>query len=354
MRCPHIDAMTQIDSLIDSDEAWSAILKRDRSRDGDFVTGVLTTGIYCRPSCAARHPARENVRFFSDGAAARATGLRPCLRCRPDEAARDEAAIAKATAFIAASETIPSLEEIAQTAGYAPHHFHRLFKRATGLTPSGYARALRVKRAEEALAEGASITAALYDAGYSAPSRFYAESGKRLGMAPSAWRKGGEGATIRWATVETSLGIMLIAATDKGICRLSFDEGEAELRARFPNAEIVRGSEVMKHLIEGAIAAVEWPANMPNLPLDVKGTAFQEAVWRELSRIPAGETATYAALASRAGNPAAVRATGSACGANPVAILIPCHRAKRTDGTLGGYAYGLDRKEKLLEREAGD
>jgi AraC family transcriptional regulator of adaptative response/methylated-DNA-[protein]-cysteine methyltransferase len=343
--------MSHKESLIDADDAWSAVLKRDRRRDGDFVTGVLTTGIYCRPSCAARHPSRVNVRFFPDGAEARAAGLRPCLRCRPDEVARDEVAIARATAFIAASETVPSLEEIAMTAGYAPHHFHRLFKRATGLTPAAYGRALRVKRAEAALEAGQNVTSALYEAGYSAPSRFYAETGERLGMAPSAWRKGGQGVTILWAQVQTSLGEMLVAATDKGICRLSFDEGEAALRARFPNATILGGGDSMRDLVAGAIAAVETPAMMPTLPLDVQGTSFQEAVWRELSRIPPGETASYAMLAARAGNAAAVRAAGTACGANPVAILIPCHRAKRTDGGLGGYAYGLERKRTLLERE---
>jgi AraC family transcriptional regulator of adaptative response/methylated-DNA-[protein]-cysteine methyltransferase len=261
--------------------------------------------------------------------------------------------MARATAFIAGSETIPSLEEVAMIAGYAPHHFHRLFKRATGLTPAAYGRALRLKRAEAALDGNSSVTEAVYEAGYSGPSRFYAETEGRLGMAASAWVKGGVGVTIRWATVATSLGVMLVATTDKGICRLSFDEDEAELHARFPNAEIVAGGDPMREIVAGAVAAVEQPVQMPNLPLDVKGTAFQEAVWRELSRIPAGDTATYTELAARAGNAGAVRAAGSACGANPVAILIPCHRAKRTDGTLGGYAYGLDRKEKLLEREAG-
>jgi AraC family transcriptional regulator of adaptative response/methylated-DNA-[protein]-cysteine methyltransferase len=345
--------MTQEDSQIDADEAWRAVLMRDRGRDGDFVTGVLTTGIYCRPSCAARHPSRANVRFFADGKAASAAGLRPCKRCNPDDVARDEAAMVRATAFIAGSETIPPLEEVAMIAGYAPHHFHRLFKRATGLTPAAYGRALRLKRVEAALDSNSSVTEAVYEAGYSGPSRFYAETEGRLGMAASAWVKGGAGVTIRWATVATSLGAMLVATTDKGICRLSFDEDEAELHARFPNAEIVSGGDAMREIVAGAVAAVEQPAQMPNLPLDVKGTAFQEAVWRELSRIPSGDTATYTELAARAGNAGAVRAAGSACGANPVAILIPCHRAKRIDGTLGGYAYGLDRKEKLLEREAG-
>jgi len=338
--------------MLDPNSAWTAVLRRDRKFDGRFVTGVLTTGIYCRPSCAARHPARNNVRFFANSAEAREAGLRPCLRCRPDDVARDEEAVAKATDFITASEVVPPLHAIAAAAGYAPHHFHRVFQRATGLTPVGYARALRARKAEAALASESSVTDAIYEAGYSAPSRFYEDAKGRLGMAPSIWRKGGQGVTIRWTIVPTSLGMMLIAATERGICRLSFDEDESALRTRFPNAEILEGGDALARLAEEAIAAVEQPARMPSLPLDVQGTAFQEAVWRELSRIPPGETASYAALAASAGNAKAVRAAGSACGANPVAVLIPCHRAKRTDGSLGGYAYGLDRKQKLLEREA--
>lgn len=337
---------------IDSDAAWAAVLRRDRAQDGRFVTGVLTTGIYCRPSCAARHPRRENVRFFADGAAARAAGLRPCRRCLPDDVARDEAAIARTLAFIAAAEEPPSLETVAAVAGYAPHHFLRLFRRATGLTPAAYARALRARRAETALQENATVTEAIYDAGYAAPARFYADAPARLGMTPSAWRDGGRGVAIRWAIAPTSLGPMLVAATDRGICRLSFDEDESALAERFPHAEIAPGGKALADLVRRAVAAVETPARPHGLPLDVKGTAFQEAVWRELSRIPPGETLSYAALAARAGKPGAARAAGSACGANNVAVLIPCHRAKRGDGTLGGYAYGLAIKEELLAREA--
>jgi AraC family transcriptional regulator, regulatory protein of adaptative response / methylated-DNA-[protein]-cysteine methyltransferase len=331
-----MDMETTSAFAMDEDQAWSAVLRRDRGFDGRFVTGVMTTGIYCRPSCAARHPARGNVRFFPDGKAAQAAGLRACLRCKPDEMGRDEAAILRAVQFITAHSAIPSLAEVSVAVGYAPHHFQRIFKRSTGLSPTGYARVLRTKRAEAALATENSVTDAVYEAGYSAPSRFYAETKGRLGMAPSAWRKGGEGVTIRWTITSTSLGSMLIAATDQGICRLSFDEDEVELARRFPNAVIEPAGGTLRDLVAGAIAAVEDPANMGSLPLDVKGTAFQESIWRELSRIPAGETATYAALAARAGNSAAVRAAGSACGANPVAVLIPCHRAKRTDGSLGG------------------
>jgi len=339
-------------NMLDPDTAWDAVRRRDRAFDGRFVTGVLTTGIYCRPSCAARHPSRENIRFFVNGAAAREAGLRACLRCLPDDIARDEAALATAVAFIEKSEGIPSLSAIAEVAGYAPHHFHRIFKRATGLTPAEYARARRAKRAEAALQDQSDVTSAIYEAGYGAPSRFYAEIGGRLGMTPSVWKDGGRGATIRWANAETALGKILVAATDKGICRLSFDEDEPALRALFPHADIIQGSDALDALVASAVAAVECPAKMPNLPLDVKGTAFQERIWRELSRIPPGETLSYAALAARAGSPKAVRAAGSACGANNIAVLIPCHRARRTDGSLGGYAYGAARKKELLAREA--
>jgi AraC family transcriptional regulator of adaptative response/methylated-DNA-[protein]-cysteine methyltransferase len=343
--------MTGSDSHIHPDTAWAAVLRRDRAYDGRFVTGVLTTGIYCRPSCAARHPARGNVRFFADGVAARGAGLRACLRCRPDEIARDEAAIARAVAFIEGAAEPPPLAEIAAVAGYAPHHFHRLFRRATGVTPAAYARALRARRAETALQEETNVTDALYEAGYSGPARFYAEAPDRLGMTPSAWRDGGRGAVIRWATAPTSLGPMLVAATARGICRLSFGEDKAVLAERFPRATIERDKAGLGGLLAAAVAAVEAPERPHDLPLDIKGTAFQEAVWRELARIPPGETLSYAALATRVGKPGAARAAGSACGANPVAILIPCHRAKRGDGSLGGYAYGLPIKEALLERE---
>lgn len=343
--------MARDDSHIDEQAAWAAVLRRDRTQDGRFVTGVLTTGIYCRPSCAARHPARAHVRFFADGAAARAAGLRACLRCRPDEVARDEAALARALAFMDAAEEPPALAEVAAVAGYAPHHFHRLFKRATGLTPAAYARARRAKRAEAALAGAGRVTDAIYEAGYSGPARFYADAPDRLGMTPSVWRDGGRGAAIRWAVAETSLGPMLLAATERGICRLSFGEDGAALAGRFPHARIERDDTGLAALLAEAIAAVEAPERPHALPLDVRGTAFQEAVWRELARVPPGETVSYAALAARAGKPGAARAAGTACGANPVAVLIPCHRARRGDGSLGGYAYGLPIKRRLLERE---
>lgn len=340
--------MTQ---AIDLDAAWAAFDTRDRAADGRFVVAVRTTGIYCKPSCPARRPRRENVSFHPDGAAARAAGFRACLRCRPDEARRDGVAVARAVELIEAAEMATPLAELAVRVGYAPHHFQRVFTRALGVSPAAYARALRAKRAAAALHEEASVTDAIYEAGYSAPSRFYEEAGRRLGMSPSAWRNGGKGAAIRWAVAETSLGPLLVAATDKGLCRVAFENGPAELERRFPRAEITPGGEALEALAAQVVASVERPDRAADLPLDVRGTAFQEAVWRALRAIPAGETRTYADLAADAGNPRAVRAAGTACGANQLAVVIPCHRALRTGGGLGGYAYGLDRKRALLERE---
>ena len=338
--------------LMTDDERWQAVQARDKAFDGRFVTGVLTTGIYCRPSCAARHPLRENVRFFADGAAARATGLRPCKRCLPDDVARDESAVIKAIAAIKQSEEPLALADLAARTGYSPTHFQRVFTRHTGLSPAAYARALREERARAALSEGNRVTDAIYDAGFSGPSRFYDNMEGRMGMTASAWVGGGRGATIHWAVVPTSLGEMLVAATDKGVCRLSFAEGREALEERFPAAELVEGGEEFSALLKQVVDAVEAPVNgFDHIPIDVKGTAFQEAVWRELRKIPAGETRSYSDIAAAVGKPAAVRAAGSANGANNVAVLIPCHRVVRSDGTLGGYAYGLPIKEELLKRE---
>jgi AraC family transcriptional regulator, regulatory protein of adaptative response / methylated-DNA-[protein]-cysteine methyltransferase len=336
---------------IDPDWAFAAFDRRDRSLDGHFVGAVKTTGIYCKPSCPARRPLRKNVEFFIDAAAASAAGYRPCLRCLPDDVGRDTDGVAKALALIAASDERVSLNQMAAAAGYAPHHFHRVFKRATGITPAAYMRAELAKRAVLALSTEGTITDAIYAAGYSTPSRFYASSKGRLGMTPSAWKNGGAGVTIWWAIASTSLGKMLLAATDKGICRLSFDEDEGELRRRFPHAIIEQGGQGFAALVDQAVAAVDHPSQMPDLPLDIAGTAFQQAVWQELQRIPVGETRSYAQIAAAVGKPRAVRAAGSANGANNVAVLIPCHRVVRSDGTSGGYAYGIERKEKLLAAE---
>ena len=338
--------------MLTDDECWAAATARDRSFDGRFITGVLTTGIYCRPSCPARHPKRENVRFFAHGEAARAAGLRACLRCSPDDVSRDERAVLAAIAAIKAAGQPLALAALAAETGYSPTHFQRVFTRHTGLSPAAYARALMAERAADALTSEGSVTEAIYAAGYSGPSRFYEANEGRLGMTPSVWAAGGKGTVIHWAVVETSLGSMLVAATAKGVCRLSFGEGREALERRFPQAELIEGGSDFAALLDQVVAAVEAPGDFSHIPLDVKGTAFQEAVWRELQRIPTGETRTYAQLAAAVGKPKAVRAAGSANGANNVAVLIPCHRVIRTGGHLGGYAYGLEIKRKLLEKEA--
>lgn len=334
------------------EECWNAALARDRTYDGRFVSGVMSTGIYCRPSCPARHPKRENVRFFATGAEARAAGLRPCKRCSPDDVSRDERAVLSAIAAIKQAGQPLALAALADETGYSPSHFQRVFTRHTGLSPAAYARALMSEKAAQALTDEGRVTEAIYAAGYSAPSRFYEGTQGRLGMMPSAWANGGKGATIHWAVVATSLGSMLVAATGKGVCRLSFNEGREALEERFPKAELVEGGAGFAALLAQVVAAVEAPGDFAHIPLDVKGTAFQEAVWRELQRIPKGETRTYAQLAAAVGKPKAVRAAGSANGANNVAVLIPCHRVIRTGGGLGGYAYGLEIKRTLLEKEA--
>ena len=336
---------------LDPDTAWAAFMRRDRSWDGRVIGAVKSTGIYCKPSCPAKRPKRENVEFFASGEEARAAGYRSCLRCKPDEVGRDREAIAKAVKLIEASEEAPTLDELAAAVGYAPHHFQRLFKRDLGVSPAEYARGIRAKRAEKHLKENGRVTDAIYDAGYSAPSRFYADAKERMGMTPSAWRDGGRGETIRWTTFDSPCGPMFIATTSKGICRLTFNDSEASLRRLFPNATIVEDRSGMRELVEGALIAMERPSAAPDLPIDVAGTAFQEAVWRELRKIPLGETRSYAQIAAAIGAPNAVRAVGTANGDNHVSVLIPCHRVIRSDGTLGGYGGGLANKKKLLAAE---
>jgi AraC family transcriptional regulator, regulatory protein of adaptative response / methylated-DNA-[protein]-cysteine methyltransferase len=335
----------------DADTAWAAFMRRDRAWDGRIIGAVKTTGIYCKPSCPAKRPKRENVQFFASGEEARAAGFRPCLRCKPDEVGRDREAVAKAVKIIESAEEPPSLQELADAVGYTPHHFQRLFKRDLGVSPAEYARGLRNRRAQSALKANGRVTDAIYDAGYAGPSGFYSDAKERLGMTPSAWRDGGRGETIRWTDFDSPIGPMLIAATSKGICRLTFDDSEESLKRLFPHATIVKDDGGLKDLVVGALEAIEHPAAMPDLPIDVAGTAFQEAVWRELRKIPPGETRSYAEIAAAIGAPKAVRAVGSANGDNHVAVLIPCHRVIRSDGSLGGYAGGLDRKRKLLDAE---
>ena len=335
---------------IDQDEAWAAFERRDRSWDGRVIGAVSTTGIYCKPSCPARRPNREHVTFYSTADEARAAGYRACLRCRPDEVGRDREAIARAARIIEQADEPPRLADLASAVGYAPHHFQRLFTRDMGVSPAAYARAVRARRAEANLTEDKSVTEAIYDSGYGAPSRFYADAKERMGMTPSAWRDGGRGETIRYVLRDSPLGPILIAATSRGICRMTFGEDERSLRRRFPNATILKDDGTIAEWADLALAQIRAPS-AHELPVDVRGTAFQEKVWQELRKIPVGQTRSYADIAAAIGQPGAVRAVGTANGDNPVAVLVPCHRVIRSDGSLGGYAGGLERKKKLLAAE---
>ena len=336
---------------LDQAAALAAFARRDRAFDGRFVVGVTSTGIYCRPSCAARRPKPENTVLLANGEAARERGLRPCRRCRPDDVARDRVAVERALRLIDDREERMTLAELAAKVGYSPAHFQRVFSRQVGVSPAVWARGRRAEAAERALQSAETVTEAIGDAGFGSAAAFYESAADRLGMTPSAWRRGGEGVAIRWTVVATSLGRLLVAATERGLCRVAFDTGEAELRAHFAMAEIVRDDAGLGALAKSVVAAVERPGEAHNLRPDVAGTAFQHAVWRELARIAPGETISYAALAVRAGRPGAARAAGSACGANPLAVVVPCHRARRGDGSPGGYAWGLERKAELLRRE---
>jgi len=344
--------MTKNQNLTD-DQRWQIALAKDRRYDGAFVTGVHSTGIYCRPSCPARAPHRKNVRFYANPEDAEAAGLRACKRCSPNTQSAEEACVLAAIAAIREQGAM-TLDQLADLTGYSPTHFQRLFKRTVGLSPAAFARALREERVREALEGGSSVTEALYDAGYSAPSRFYDGTQSQMGMTASDWRDGGAGRQVHWSVIETSLGQMLVAATDKGVCCLSFNEGEAELRARFPKAELVEAGEEFRALFAQVTAIVEDPAlDAAHIPLDVKGTAFQQRCWEALRKIPAGETRSYGEQAAMLGNPKASRAVGSANGANNIAVLIPCHRVVPAGGGVGGYAYGPEIKAELLKRETG-
>ncbi|MGE4527918.1 MAG: bifunctional DNA-binding transcriptional regulator/O6-methylguanine-DNA methyltransferase Ada [Rhodospirillaceae bacterium] len=342
-----------------ADPRWPALLARDAAGES-FVYAVVTTGVYCRPECPSRRARPENVRFFACAAEAEAAGFRPCRRCRPDAAAPASARaalIASLCRTIESAEQPPRLADLAAEAGMSPWHLHRLFKAATGVTPRAYAAAHRIARVQRELEEGGSVTRALYAAGYNASSRFYAEADAALGMTPKRFRSGGAATAIRYAFGESTLGTVLAAWSERGVCAifLGDDAGAlvADLHARFPAAEIAEGGADFAGLVARVAAMIETPAAGCELPLDIRGTAFQRRVWEALRRIPAGETRTYAEIAAAIGAPRAVRAVGTACGANPIAVAVPCHRAVRSDGTLAGYRWGLGRKRALLDRERG-
>lgn len=343
-----------------SEEArWCALCARDAAADGAFYYAVRTTGVYCRPSCGARRPNRENVAFYENREAARRAGFRPCKRCRPDApvaGAEQAAMIAKACRLIESAESEPSLETLAEAAGMSRFHFHRIFKAATGVTPKAYAAARRGERLRSELQSGGTVTEAAYGAGFNSSGRFYAASQPMLGMRPKAFRAGGKDTVIRFALGQCSLGAILVAATERGVCAISLgddpDELLRELQDRFPKAELIGGDRDFEKLVGQVVGLVERPTKATDLPLDIRGTAFQQRVWAALARIPAGETLSYSELAKRVGMPSAVRAVASACAANKLAVAIPCHRVLRNDGALSGYRWGVERKRTLLDREA--
>ncbi len=340
-------------------ERWQAVLDRDARADGTFFTCVHTTGIYCRPTCPARKPKRENVTFVDTRAMALRSGFRACKRCKPDDLAsnaeRQAEMIANACAEIEKSEDRLTLDQLAKSAGMSRFHFHRIFKQITGVTPKGYADAHRADRVRDQLTQTSSVTEAIYGSGFGSNGRFYATSTKLLGMTPSDYRAGGRGSTIRFAIGGCSLGLILVASTEKGVCSILMGAAPepliSTLRGRFPNAQIVVGDGEFAQTVAAVVNYVEEPSRGLHLPLDIRGTAFQQRVWEALREVPIGTTASYSEIAARIGSPKAVRAVANACARNEIAVAIPCHRIVGKDGSLTGYRWGTERKRILLDRE---
>ncbi|TCH99034.1 bifunctional DNA-binding transcriptional regulator/O6-methylguanine-DNA methyltransferase Ada [Roseococcus sp. SYP-B2431] len=339
-------------------QRWQAVQARDAGADGRFFYAVLTTGVYCRPSCAARPARRENVSFHLTCEAAERAGYRACKRCRPNgpsQAERHAAAVAEACRIIEAAEEMPALDALSSAVSMSRYHFHRIFKEATGVTPRDYAAARRVERLKERLDGGDSVTEAFHGAGFGSNGRFYEQAGALLGMKPGEWKQGGRDAAIRFALGQCSLGAVLVAATEKGICAIQFGDDPQKLldalQDRFPQARLIGGDPEFEALVARVVGLVERPAEAVALPLDVRGTAFQQRVWKALREVPAGTTLTYGELAQRIGSPAAVRAVATACASNEIAVAIPCHRVIRKGGAMAGYRWGVARKQALLARE---
>jgi AraC family transcriptional regulator of adaptative response/methylated-DNA-[protein]-cysteine methyltransferase len=342
-----------------ADPRWARILARDRTADGDFWYSVATTGVYCRPSCPSRTANPENVQLHDSLESAKATGFRPCRRCNPDGLsidAENAGLVVKACRLIEENEEEPSLDELADAVSLSPSYFHRMFKAATGLTPKDYATAYRANKVREGLVAGNSVTEAIYDAGFNSSGRFYEKSTGMLGMTPSQYRAGGANEEIRFAVGQTFLGAILVASSTKGVAAILLgDDAEALLRNlqdRFPRACLIGADKEYEAMVARVVGFVEAPELGLDLPLDVRGTAFQQRVWQALQEIPVGATLTYAELAQRIGASKSVRAVASACAANKLAVAIPCHRVIRTDGSVSGYAWGVERKRALLDREA--
>ena len=344
----------------EQDARWKSVADRDAAADGTFVYAVKTTGVYCRPSCPSRTAKPQNVRFYDTPAEAEAAGFRPCQRCNPNGRSQAEVnatLVAEACRLIEASEDIPKLDELAARIGMSPYYFHRQFKAITGLTPKQWAAAHRGRRVRVELTDQtASVTGAIHGAGFNSNSRFYEQSTRLLGMTPTAYKNGGKDTEIRFAVAQSSLGAILVAQSAKGICAITLgddpDELVRDLQDRFPKANLIGGDAGFEKLVARVVGFVEAPRIGLDLPLDIRGTAFQERVWQALRQIPAGQTASYAEIARRIGEPKAVRAVAQACGANKIAVAIPCHRVVRTDGALSGYRWGVERKKALLEKEA--
>ena len=349
------------ETAVEADPRWARVLARDRSADGQFWYSVATTGVYCRPSCPSRTANPRNVGLHGSLAEAKATGFRPCKRCKPDGPSADvenAAVVASACRLIEESEDVPSLKGLAQAANLSTSHFHRLFKRVTGLTPKDYAEAHQASRVREKLARGHSVTEAMYDAGFNSSGRFYEKSTTMLGMTPTQYRAGGENEDIRFAVGQSSLGAILVASSDKGVASILIgddpDDLVRDLQDRFPKARLVGGDKDYELLVVRVVAFVERPQIGLNLPLDVRGTAFQRRVWQALQDIPIGQTSSYSDIARRIGEPNAARAVARACAANNIAVAIPCHRVVRNDGASSGYAWGVERKRELVACEASE
>jgi AraC family transcriptional regulator of adaptative response/methylated-DNA-[protein]-cysteine methyltransferase len=343
---------------VERDPRWARIRTRDPSADGEFWYSVATTGVYCRPSCPSRTANPNNVRFHSSIAAAEAAGFRACLRCKPGQPwpeARNSETVARICRLIEEADEIPPLAAMAKVAGLSPGHFHRIFKTATGVTPREYAAAHRAGKVREKLRENSTVTEVIYGAGFNSSARFYEKSDEMLGMTPTDYRAGGVNAEIRFAVGECSLGSILVAKSNKGVCAILLGDDPAallrDLQDRFPQARLIGGDAGFEELVARVVGFVEAPGIGLGLPLDVRGTAFQQRVWKALRKIPAGKTVTYKDIAKKIGAPKSARAVAGACAANALAVAIPCHRVVRNDGSLSGYRWGIERKRSLIERE---
>src|SRR6202790_1136304 len=342
------------------DPRWARVVSRHKTADGHLWYSVVTTGVYCRPSCPSRMANPKNVQLHDSLESARVTGFRPCKRCNPEglsAEAENAALVAKVCRIIEDSEEEPSLEKLAEAAGLSPSYFHRMFKAITGVTPKEYATAHRAAKVRHGLASGSTVTEAIYDAGFNSSGRFYEKSTDMLGMTPSQYRAGGANEEIKFAVGQTSsLGAILVASTKKGVAAILLGDDPEDLvrnlQDRFPNARLIGADRDYEALVAQVVGFVEAPRLGLNLPLDVRGTAFQERVWKVLQEVPVGATVSYAEVALRIGTPKSVRAVAAACAANKLAVAIPCHRVIRNDGSLSGYAWGVDRKRILLDREA--